>query len=367
MKMPSEHAFIRIEKDMKTGNIPGVVLLCGREEYLTDHYKIALGYRFTDPATRQMDLAVFSGEEIRAENIENAKETMPLMSQRRVIVIDRMIDHQGRYPPHLERSSADQKSLFETFLRMPEGTLLIISAERPKTTGDGRKKSDGRKLERLKKLVHEAHGSVYDFDTLEQGQLRNFIIKRFKSAGKTCSRDAMHRIMFDTGYGARHSDYDLYLLENDLKKAIAYSGQKEMVTDEDLKDTLIISPENNVFHMLDAMSRGRTDQALYDLNNLLKEGESEFAILSNIVRQLELMLISRELMDENKGGSQIVQYLVKEEKVGKFRAQKVPQTASRFTTRQIKSKLSQAIAVEEHIKTGLMPSGLALEYFIARG
>ena len=33
-----EHAFITIEKDLKGGKVPRVVLLCGSEEYLIEWY-----------------------------------------------------------------------------------------------------------------------------------------------------------------------------------------------------------------------------------------------------------------------------------------------------------------------------------------
>ena len=50
-KNSGEHAFITLERDLKSGSIPGLVLLCGEEDYLTEHYTSVMIRRFVDPAS----------------------------------------------------------------------------------------------------------------------------------------------------------------------------------------------------------------------------------------------------------------------------------------------------------------------------
>ena len=50
-----EHAFITIEKDLKSGKIPRVVLLCGSEEYLIEWYTQVLTRRYVSDACRALD------------------------------------------------------------------------------------------------------------------------------------------------------------------------------------------------------------------------------------------------------------------------------------------------------------------------
>ncbi len=45
-----EHAFITIEKDLKGGKVPRVVLLCGSEEYLIEWYAQTLIRRYVSDA-----------------------------------------------------------------------------------------------------------------------------------------------------------------------------------------------------------------------------------------------------------------------------------------------------------------------------
>ena len=368
-KSPSEHAFLRIERDLKSGNIPGLVLLCGAEDYLTEHYAGVLIERFVDPASRQLDLVVLAGADVTMEAVETNAETISLLSQRRVVYLPGFVNRRGKFPKSLEqggRKTDELAGLAEYFSRIPEGVLILLTAEKPITTGDYAKQSDGRKLKKLQTAVKKAGGAVYDFTPLDQNQLRGFVSKRFMTAGKNCSGNVLRRICQDTGYGSRYTEYDLFTLENDLKKIIAHAGTRDVITEEDLQGTLTISPENNVFRMLDAICHGRKDQALIYLNTLLEDGDSEFGILSNIVKQLEMMVTAREMQDEGIPRPKIMAWLKKEEHAAEFRAKNVTETAARIPTARLKAMLLAAYQVEEHIKTGLMESRLALEYFISK-
>ena len=365
----TEHAFLRIERDLKAGNIPSLVLLCGKEDYLTEHYADVLIRRYVDPSSRQLDLVTLTGAQITVDAVENNAETISLLSERRVIYLPGFVNRRGKYPKTFEQGSRKEDELGQLasyFKQIPEGVLILITAEKPITTGDYQKQSDGRKLKKLQTAVKKAGGAIYDFNELDQNQLRGFISKRFMNAGKSCSKSALQKIIRDTGYGRRSVDYDLFTLENDLKKIIAHSGSAQVITEEDLEGTLTVSPENNVFRMLDAISHGRKDQALIHLNTLLEDGDSEFGILSHIVKQLEMMVTAREMQDEGIPRPKIMAWLKKEEHAAEFRAKNVTETAARIPTARLKAMLLAAYQVEEHIKTGLMESRLALEYFISK-
>lgn len=361
------HAFVRLEKDLKEGNVPALILLCGQEAYLTDHYARTLADRFTEPASKQMDLVVIPRESLNNDGIRLAAETLPLLSVRKVILISGLINPNGKWPKAYEQEQESIEEFLRWLREIPDRVLVILTADSPLTVGDYTRQSDGKKLKKLQTAVTQAGGATYDFTPLDRATLRSFVAKRFQQAGKTCTRDALQRILHDSGYDNRYVDYDLYALENDLKKIIAHSGDSPLVTAADLNGTLSVNPENNVFAMLDAIGRGRKDQALLHLNTLLEEGESEFGILFGIIRQLELMLMARELQEEGRSVGQSAAYLKKEEKTAEFRAKKAAETAARIPAAQLKRMLREAIAVEDHIKSGLMESRLALEYFVSAG
>ncbi len=356
---------MHIERDLRAGKIPGLVVLCGSESYLTDHYLNVLVEKFTDPASRALDLTDFDPGRVSTDRIREAGETISLLSERKVITVRGIIDKHGRFPKAFEQSSARMKEFLAYLGEIPEGTLLILTCDRPLTTGDYEKQSDGTRLKKLKTAVKKAGGTTYEFGKLNAEQLNSFVIKRFQKAGKNCTRQVLRRIVYGTGYDNRYVDYDLYMLENDLKKIIAHSGTRVTVTEADLDGVLTVTQENNIFRMLDGIGRNRKDQALLYLNSMLESGEKEMGILAQIVRQAELMLIARQLQDEGRPKAQVVQYLEKKERTGKYRAENIASAAARIQTVRLKRMLRSALAVEDHIKTGLMGPRLALEYFIS--
>ena len=62
----------------------------------------------------------------------------------------------------------------------------------------------------------EKNGKVYDFQPLKDAQLRSFIEKRFRSAGKSYTSSVINLIMSESGYGNKSIEYSLYNLENDV-------------------------------------------------------------------------------------------------------------------------------------------------------
>ena len=84
-----KHAFEQLTIDMKTGDIPAVVLLSGTEEYLVDFYAGRLIDKYISDACRALDLVTLIRDELTADEIISSLETMPFMSERKVIYLER--------------------------------------------------------------------------------------------------------------------------------------------------------------------------------------------------------------------------------------------------------------------------------------
>ncbi len=69
MQHTEEHAFIRIDRDIKAGNIPGVVLLAGKEEYLVDFYSQILIREFISDISAGLDLVKPERDSVTAQAI----------------------------------------------------------------------------------------------------------------------------------------------------------------------------------------------------------------------------------------------------------------------------------------------------------
>ncbi len=344
-----EHAFITIEKDLKGGKVPRVVLLCGSEEYLIEWYAQTLIHRYVSDACRALDLVRLEGDSLTLERIREGLETVSLMSERKVVFLPDFLPAAGKAVRGFPES--DCKALAEYLPQVMEGSMLLMCVP------------DQEEQKPKKNVIRQAVekcGKVYDFQPLKDKQLHGFIEKRLRASGKNYRPSVVSAIISNSGYGNKAINYSLYNLDNDLKKVIAYSGEE--ITASDVGAVLSVNPENNVFAMLDAIGRNRKDEALRLLYNLLESGTTVFSLLRMITGQLELILSIKEMKENGMNLTQVQKKLG----VHQFRVKKAAAVGGNCSVNYLKNILSEAYQVDEHIKTGLFDGQLALEYFIAK-
>lgn len=344
-----EHAFQTIGKDLKADRVSNLVLLCGEEQYLVHWAANLLKDRYVEKACESLDFTRLDPEGLTVERIKESCETLSMLSAKRVVLIP-------EFPPALGQklkgfSENDEKELLEYLKIIPETCLLIITAGTP----DPKSKKKSKLRAAVGKL-----GTVYDFGPLTGAQLRSFIQKRLKAAGKTYRDSIVDMLMADSGYGNKEIDYNLYNLENDIKKIIAHSDGQEILS-SDVALTISTNLETNVFAMLDAISRNRKDEAYRLLHNLLVSGENVYGLLALIVSQLELILEVKEAREEGLALSQIQKLLG----IHEFRIKKAMGVTEKYSVEGLKRILCKAYEIDGNIKTGLLDQNLALELFIA--
>lgn len=346
-----EHAFQTIGKDLKSGNIPNVLLLCGSEQYLVHWAVDQLTKKYINETCATLDFTRIEAENASIDKIKESCETLSMLSERRVVLLP-------EFPPATGESlkgfsSGDEEALISYFSDLPSTCLLIITGKAP----DKKERKKGKN--KLQTAVSK-EGKVYDFGPLSGGQLKSFIAKRFRTSGKTCRDSVIDMLIADSGYGNKEIEYNLYNLENDIKKIIAHSDGQE-ITSSDVALTISTNLETNIFAMLDAISRNRKDEAYRLLHNLLSDGEGVYKLLALISSQLELILEVKEMLEEGLSLGKMQKALG----IHEFRVKKAMGASEQYSVKRLKQILSKAYSVDGNIKTGLLDQNLALELFIA--
>ncbi|MGI6257311.1 MAG: DNA polymerase III subunit delta [Anaerovoracaceae bacterium] len=344
------HAFMQMSKDMKSEAIGNPLLLCGVESFLVDWAKNELICKYVNEATRAIDLVVLDEEDISLGKIIEACETLPLFSEKKVVILSNFLPIAGKKEKSI--SAHDMEELCKYITDLPRTTQLIFTLYGPPT-----KERQGKTA--LLKAV-EATGRVYEFDLLSQEDVRKFIIKRMKGAGKYAKPGVISKLIVESGYVNQDVDYSLYNLENDMRKLFSLSEEEE-ITMELLDAAISNNLEHNVFKLLDAVSTNRKDDAFRRLHDLLLSGANAFQLHALIVSQLELMLMGKEMRAEGRPLGQIE----KELKVHAYRLQKAMSFAERHTVEDLRRMLYIALEVEKNIKTGILGQDLALEMLVA--
>jgi len=344
-KQNTPHGYTAIESDLKGGSISAVrcALLCGSEAFLTETYEKRLRNRYVDSAAAMLDAMRFEGDSFQADDVIGACDTLPMLSERRVVVVADMPGGENAL------KSENVKRLAEYLPQIPETTLLIITSEA------------FSKRSALYKAI-SANGRVYEFGRLDRTDARNFIRGRFKRAGLAADAAAVDEILSVTGYTDREAEGDLYLLDSDVSLIAAYAAAEGRVTVADVRVCLGTSVESDVFAMLDAVSGGSKGRALELAHAITAKNESAFGLLALLTGQFEIMLGYSELKDKGMSFADMANALgIKSE----YRLKKAAGFAAKYSERRLLELTHRLYRVEADIKFGVYDERLALTMFIA--
>jgi DNA polymerase-3 subunit delta len=162
-----------------------------------------------------------------------------------------------------------------------------------------------------------------------------------------------------TGYGTRDSEYNLYHMENDVKKLAAHCDGDEIHL-SDLNAVLDADLELNAFALADAAGRGRRGEAFDLLAGMLASGENVYGLLALLLSQFELLLSVREMMDAGFTRTRMQSELG----VHEYRLRLAVETAAHFDAAALRRIVLRACETDKHIKSGLLRDALAFEMFI---
>lgn len=341
-----EHSFKKFTRDIKENQIFNVLLLFGQEDFLIQWAKNTLIDKFINPAVKDMDLTVLKEDELTVENIIEACETFPFMSQKKIVIAK---DFEGLKKINAKGFGEREKAKLLDYIQNPnENTLLVFI------------KNDIEVKNPIYKAI-ENKGGAYDFKPLDMNSLKGFISKRFKNQNIEISQNQIREIIDISGYNHKETEYTIWNLDNDIKKIIALSNGKG-IKDDDIYLGIQGDLDTFVFNFLDGLTTGKRDKAFSLLENILRGKGEPYAIVGLLVNHFELMLQVKEYKDDGVSQAEIQKTL----KLNEFRLKKILETVEFFTVKKLKELLIYLYEIDRNVKKGLIDSSLAVELFIIR-
>jgi DNA polymerase-3 subunit delta len=329
-----EHAFNLITKDIKSGIIKKALFFYGDETYLINWAVDLIVKKFVNSEHKELDYVMIEESNPNVDYIKLVCEIIPMLSEKRVVVLN------------------DFKGINETFVQyisnLPDTCQLIIISN---------------ELDKKSKIFKEAskQWDEYNFDRLEESDLKKFIEKRFKASGNIIKNSLISQIINISGYYDKDSKYNLYNLENDLKK-ISLLSQNVEIESSHIIESITGNVETNVYQMIDAISGNNKDEAFEMLHNILQNGENIYYILAVLIGQFETILEVKELRENGNDLSQMQKALG----IHEFRVKKAMSSSEKFSRNSLKEILITLYEVDRNIKNGFLEGSLALEMIIAR-
>ncbi|KPU27916.1 DNA polymerase III subunit delta [Caloranaerobacter sp. TR13] len=338
-------SYKQILNDIKNNDLKRVYLIYGKENYLIDWIINEIKEKYIDKNFESLNYVHLDGKEVGVDSIVNACETLPFMSDKKIVIIENLVFLTGGKLNDKE----DEQRLNEYISKVSNFTCLIFVVREEKI--DNRKKL----VKNIKKV-----GQVIELSKIKGEDLARWVSKTFSKYNKKITQKDIMYFIENTGYLEYSSNKTLYDLENEIIKTCNYLGCREQVKTEDIDKVLVRSLENNIFKLVDSVGQKRTDRALTLLNEMILNNEPIQLILHMVIKQIRLLFMAKLL--EGKGYSQGV--IAQKLGVQNFVVKKLIEQSRNFEIEELQSAFERCLKIDESIKKGQIENRLALEMLI---
>ena len=299
---PDTAAYQKLKKDIKEGTIGTLYVFHGEEAYLRDFYLGQLKKKLLPAGMEEFNLHTFQPKECDPKRLEQAVDCLPMMSERTMILV---------YDYDLFKASAGDKEAFTAlFADLPDYVCLVFICDLIEYKPDARTK--------LAAAIKQ-HGSTVKFTRQEQGDLVDWIRRRFRALDHDIDSELARYLIFLCG--------DLMTgLISEIGKIGAYARHR-VITREDIDAVATPQLDAVVFRMTDAIGEGKFDRAAAVLGELYQMQEPPIRIMWSLGRQMRQLYSARLALEQGRGPS----YVAALWGIKPYPAEKLVNSARRFT------------------------------------
>lgn len=316
-------------------------LLYGSEGYLRNYYKKALKTALVNPGDN-LNYSYFEGTSTNPNEVAELLQTMPFMAEHRVIIVENSgwMSKAGDSDSDDDKSSGKLSLVIEGIKKMPDNTVIIFSEE---------------KVDKRSKLFKtiSAKGIAEEYAEQTDEMLAKWVANKARYLGKRVDYSTATYLISECGK-------DMFLLENELDKLVAWCLDRESITISDVDEVCTHQINGKIFDMITAIAMHRQKEALALYYDLLTLRESPFHILTLLVRQYTQMLAVKDGIQKNESAAVIANKIGAKD----WLVKKIMDQTRRMSISEIRKNLEACAKADEDIKNGNLNDGMSVELLI---
>lgn len=331
-KTKSDQSSLRtLKAELKNKALRRLYVFHGEEAYLRDYYLDRVRELLLPPGLEAFNFKVLEGKETSAREIAATADCLPMMAEHTLVLV--------RDYDLFKAGKDDSGALTEYFADLPEYLCLIFLYDTVAYKPDARTKMAAALKE---------HGLVVDFPRQEQGDLVDWIVRRFKATGHEIDSESAKYLIFLCG--------DLmHNLASEIGKIGAYAKERR-VTRQDIDAMATPQLDAVVFQLTDHLSARNYDKALATLSDLLHMQEVPQVILGALGKYLRQLYAARVALEERRTADD----LAAQWKMHPYPAGKLMTAAHRVTLAWCRAALDRAAQADLAMKSTGNPPGQVL-------
>lgn len=323
-------------KFIKSKDARGPILIFGEEKnWVKESIKLVYDIINSFP---EINIIEIDGETVTYDEIINSCETLPFMSDKKLVYI--------KNPYFLLKTNnsptAEISELLTKYItRIPEEVILLIGVI-------GETDTRNKVVTAIKNS-----GTLVEYKKIKGDELHKWVMDEFDKYGKTISKADLIYMISEIGSSTES-------LETEIDKLCSYAIEEEVINKRHIDNIVYKSLESNIFKMVDSISRRDAEKALTILKNLLFQREDHLRILGMIIRQYRMLYLVKQNMEQNKPNSEIEKSL----KLTGFTLQNFMKQARVYGSRELMKSLNKCLDTDFNIKMGKYQPEMALELLI---
>lgn len=327
---------------IKKDNIESSYLFTGEEEYLMENAINAIKKKYINPSFETLNYLNIDEKETNFETILNACETLPFMGDKKVVVVNDI-------EKMIENDNNDlSKKLSKYIESLDKYVLLILIDKRNSLKKTTSIYKNSKKLDR-----------VVDFATLKGRDINTWVENTAIKKDKVISSSNINYFLNKSTYSKYGSDKNLYDIENEFLKVIAYSEDSE-ITRENIDMVLIKTLDNNIFDLLKNISSRNSNQALKTFGEIYSTKEPVQKVLYMIIRHMRLLLMYKLYREQGYSENETRTKM----KISSYEFKNISYQSKGFTKERLKQALDEILDLDIKLKTSSGDDKLALEILI---
>lgn len=276
---PDTAAYQKLKQDLKSGTLGSLYVFHGEEAYLRDYYLGQMKQKLLPPGMEAFNYHVIQGKEFDLKALAQTVDCLPMMSPRTMIVVN-----------DYDLFKGDKEGLTAILKDLPDYVCLVFVYDLIEYKSDARTKLAG---------VIKEKGSVVPFNRQEQGDLVDWIARRFRAMDHDIGTEDAKYLIFLCG--------DLmHTLISEIGKIGAYASHRR-VTRQDIDAVATPQLDAVAFQMTDAISAGDFDKAASVLGDLYHMQEPPIKLLAALGKQLRQLYTARLALEHRKGSRYLME------------------------------------------------------------
>ena len=300
MKNKQKPTISSLIKEVKSGKVSPVYLLCGKESFLIEKALKSLLDILLQPETRDFNLNILDGTIVTIQDILSAVEVYPIIADWRVVVVSESVlfqDLQKLSPTELENDfldavedidSNDPKEIFLDWITgtPPPNSALIFTVKGPVNTREPIVKA----IDRVGRFIN--FEKLEESSSIQRDPLFQSVSKQLAQSDKQITPRAFNLLRTQV-------NNDTHRFFEEINKAISFVGDRTQIDERDIRNLVSPTSSDTIFDLTDSISNRNVNQGLSSLHNILSDGEAPIKINALITRQIRLMVQAKLVLKNN--------------------------------------------------------------------